>query len=324
MKNYEWKSDFSPLIHDFLEQYRLAGFKFERQERIMQHFDQFYTIHGYAGTDLKKYILEEFIYDKRERKSSHYAKEVVMIQFADFLIKRGYSAHRISHRYQLPRSRYIPHIYTSEEKRRFFYAVDHYPTTKRSYRNDVDPELFRFLCCTGARLSEALNLKIKDYDAYNGTVFIRSSKNNRDRIIPLSASLNKRLNKYVNRFLIGSSDNDYLFPSIAGGKLDKSTAYLHFRDYLLIADIPHDGKGPRIHDFRHGLAVENLRRWAKEGADMSNKLPYLSAYMGHADFRATQYYLRLTAEIYPEMVEMMEKACLDIIPEGGPEDCAEN
>ena len=83
--------------------------------------------------------------------------------------------------------------------------------------------------------------------------------------------------------------------------MDKSTAYLHFRDYLLMADIPHDDKGPRIHDFRHGLAVENLRRWAKEGADMSNKLPYL-----------------------PEMIEMMEKACLDIIPEGGFEDNAES
>ena len=70
--------------------------------------------------------------------------------------------------------------------------------------------------------------------------------------------------------------------------MDKSTAYLHFRDYLLMADIPHVDKGPRIHDFRHGLAVENLRRWAKEGADMSNKLPYLSAYMGHTDFRATR------------------------------------
>lgn len=247
-----------------------------------------------------------------------------MRQFAEFLIKRGYQAYRIEHRYQLPRSKYIPHIYTTEEKQRFFYAVDHYPVTRLSYRNDVDPELFRFLCCTGARLSEALNFKRDDYDPDNGTVFIRGAKNNRDRILPLSVSLNKRLNKYVERFLSGLSDEGYLFPSIAGGKLDKSTAYLHFRDYLLMADIPHDDKGPRIHDFRHGLAVANLRRWAKEGADMSNKLPYLSAYMGHSDFRATQYYLRLTAEIYPEMVEMMEKACLDIIPEGGLEDNAEN
>ncbi len=59
MQNYEWRSDFSAPIHAFLEQYRLAGFKFERQERILQHFDSFCFTHGYAGPDLKKYVLEE-------------------------------------------------------------------------------------------------------------------------------------------------------------------------------------------------------------------------------------------------------------------------
>ena len=33
--------------------------------------------------------------------------------------------------------------------------------------------------------------------------------------------------------------------------MDLSTAYNHFRDYLLMADIPHTAKGPRIHDFRY-------------------------------------------------------------------------
>lgn len=48
-----------------------------------------------------------------------------------------------------------------------------------------------------------------------------------------------------------------------------------------------------------------------------NLIPYLSAYMGHSDYKATQYYLRLTAEIYPEMVEMLAAECMDIIPPGG-------
>ena len=30
-------------------------------------------------------------------------------------------------------------------------------------------------------------------------------------------------------------------------------------------------------------------------------LPYLSAYMGHADLRGTQYYLQLTADAHPEV-----------------------
>lgn len=120
---------------------------------------------------------------------------------------------------------------------------------------------------------------------------------------------------YVQDFHSGHSEDTCLFPSILQTGMDMSTAYRHFWDYLFMADIPHTGQGPRIHDFRHGLAVENLRRWSTVGKDLLNLIPYLSAYMGHTDFRATQYYLRLTAEIYPEMMEKMEAACMDIIPE---------
>ena len=38
--------------------------------------------------------------------------------------------------------------------------------------------------------------------------------------------------------------------------------------------------------------------------------------MGHSDYKATQYYLRLTAEIYPEMVELLTAECMDSIPLG--------
>ena len=63
--------------------------------------------------------------------------------------------------------------------------------------------------------------------------------------------------------------------------------------------------------------MENLRRWTSEGKDLLNLIPYLFVYMGYSDYKATQYYLRLTAEIYPEMVEMLAAECMDIIPPGG-------
>ena len=116
---------------------------------------------------------------------------------------------------------------------------------------------------------------------------------------------------------MGCSSDAYLFPGAKRGKMDRSTAYTHFSDYLLMADIPPRKDGPRIHDWRHTLAVENLRRWSAEGLDLCNMVPYLTAYLGHQDFRATQYYLRLTAEIYPELVRIMEAACWDVIPGGG-------
>ena len=144
---------------------------------------------------------------------------------------------------------------------------------------------------------------------------ILNSKNNNSRLVPVTQTMTERLESYIRVFHTTSNNDAFVFPGKNRNRMDQSTAYNHFRDYLLMADIPHTGVGPRIHDFRHGVAVENLRRWSVSGKDLSNLLPYLSAFMGHVDFRVTQYYLRLTAEIYPDLVALVEKHCGDIIPE---------
>jgi hypothetical protein len=44
-------------------------------------------------------------------------------------------------------------------------------------------------------------------------------------------------------------------------------------------------------------------------------LPYLSAYMGHADLRGTQYYLQLTADAHPEVAGMATARFGYVIPD---------
>ena len=90
--------------------------------------------------------------------------------------------------------------------------------------------------------------------------------------------------------------------------------YLRFRGYLADAGIPHFTGGPHPHSLRHGFAVANLRRWAAQGADLAVKLPYLACYMGHADLRGTQYYLRLTADAYPEVMARAQLRFGYVIP----------
>lgn len=317
MNGYIWKSSLSRYFQSYISIQRAAGFKFVSQERVLQHFDHYHFYNGYLGTTLTKDLLSGFIYMKAEAASTWHHKEIVLHGFAVYMKDSGFMAYIPLLQTEVPRSKYIPHIYTKEEIGCFFDAVDHYPQTMNSARNAVDPVLFRFLYGTGARLSEALNLKIADFNEPGGIVTIFQGKNNKDRVLPLHPSLTARISLYIKAFHNGHSEDTYLFPSILLTRMDMSTAYRHFRDYLFMADIPHTRQGPRIHDFRHGLAVENLRRWSAGGKDLLNLIPYLSAYMGHSDFRATQYYLRLTAEIYPEMMEKMEMACMDIIPEGG-------
>ena len=97
--------------------------------------------------------------------------------------------------------------------------------------------------------------------------------------------------------------SDYVFYARAAGRpINQATIYTRFRGYLADAGIPHFAGGPHPHSLRHGFAVANLRRWAAGGADLAVMLPYLACYMGHADLRGTQYYLRLTADAYPDVM----------------------
>ena len=97
---------------------------------------------------------------------------------------------------------------------------------------------------------------------------------------------------------------------------DKSTIYNRLRRSLAEPDIPHFAPGgPHIHSLRHGFAVQNLRRWTADGTDLVIMLPYLSAYMGHADLRGTQYYLQLTADAYPQVAAIAQARFGYVIPD---------
>lgn len=316
---YEWKSGFAEAAQDYVSLKQQSGLKFEVQERYLRHFDAFYYNNGFEGAVLTKEITHDFIYDDDERPVSHHNKEVVMRDFAIYLRDRGYNVYVAEIKTVLPRCKFIPYILTDDEVHRLFAAIDNYPQAKMSYRNVVDPVLFRFLYGTGARISEALNLTLDDVNMESGIATIRAAKNMKDRLIPMAKNLTERISDDVNSFHRYSNDKTFLFPGCHNnkvmGQMDKSTAYTHFRDYILMADIPHTSAGPRIHSLRHGFAVKCLKNWALGDNDLTVMLPYLSAYMGHSDFRATQYYLRLTSDLYPDIVRRVEAEFGYVIPE---------
>ena len=317
---YEWKSVFAEAAQNFISLQRQTGMKFEMQERYLRHFDTFYYCNGFEGATLTKGMIFEFIYDKNESSTSHRNKEIVMRNFAIYLADRGYTAYIPELRTVIPRCKFVPQILTDAEMCRFFAAIDNYPLKKQSYRNSVDPVLFRFLYGTGVRISEALNIILSDVDAKTGVVTVHDGKNGKDRLLPMADGLTKRIISFMNSFHSCNDSNMWLFPACKDGimgRMDKSTAYNHFRDYLLMADIPHTAVGPRIHSLRHGFAVKCLKKWVLAGNDLNVMLPYLSAYMGHADFRGTQYYLRLTSDLYPDILKKVEAEFGYVIPEGG-------
>jgi len=211
---YEWKSGFAEAAQSYISLKQQTGMKFEIQERYLRHFDTFYYCNGFEGSTLTKEIINDFVYGPNERPVSHHNKEVLMRDFAMYLADRGHHAYVAEVKTVLPRCKFVPHIFTDEETRRLFTAIDNYPQARMSYRNAVDPVLFRFLYGTGVRISEALNLVLKDVNAESGTVTIRAAKNMKDRLIPMADSLTKSILAFMNGFRSVQRWQDVAFPGL--------------------------------------------------------------------------------------------------------------
>ena len=67
--------------------------------------------------------------------------------------------------------------------------------------------------------------------------------------------------------------------------------------------------------FRHTYCVYRLRLWAEQERDLMVLIPMLRTYLGHQTFKSTSYYLRLTADVFPDIRLKLERNYKDIIPD---------
>jgi len=216
----------------------------------------------------------------------------------------------------IERYSYAPYIFSETELKNIFMVCDRYPVSNVSpNRHLILPLLFRLLYGCGLRISEALNLRIKDIDLNHGILLINDTKFGKERKIPMAETLKNKCFLYIKKNHYLKSRDSFLFPSPYGERYNESTIYKLFREILWSAGISHNGKGPRLHDFRHTFAVHCLKKWVLNEEDITNLLPYLSAFLGHNDLRGTQHYLRLTADLYPKIMDSVERNFSNIIPE---------
>jgi integrase/recombinase XerD len=308
-----------PFIDSFVREKKISGYSFQVQERWMRQFKAYYNE---SSSDSKHGTLKlmEGFYTSNPGESiaTKQKRQCLMRQFAIYLNKHG-----IVTPLPEPPDKYfsypkrVPYIFTKQELAAIFRQIDCWKTTPYSRGNSaiMDPLIFRMAYGCGMRIMEILTLRCADVDSDASTIHIRHGKNGRERRIPMAASLAHRCLKYKKSMHIGNKDERYFFPgSKKNGHASHEAACRRFKEYLWKAGIVRTDKGPVIHDLRHSYCVHRLKDWTLSGADISSLLPYMSAFLGHADFRGTEYYLRLTADLYPEIVKKMEELYGSIIP----------
>lgn len=206
-----------------------------------------------------------------------------------------------------------PYLYSEEEVRRLLDAALQLPTTWPStpLRPWTYHCLFGLLSVTGLRISEALDLRLDDVDLQNAVLTIRVAKLQRSRLVPIHATTRDVMGDYLQRRaqFLGQRASPYVFISNRGTRLDLGRVHRAF--YILSRQTglraPGASKGPRLHDFRHRLAVEVLTRWYRSGDDPARRLPVLSTFLGHVDVTGTYWYLSDAPELMAQAMTRLER-----------------
>ena len=314
----EFESVYGSFISQYIAFKRSLGYKYTQAEFRFRVFDRFAVKEKCEQVGLTKDLFEKWMEPiPNEKESNRYRRVNELINFSRYLNDLGiasYCPRNIPH----IRSGFSPYIFTHDEISRFFAACDEnlnwgrYPT---EFVYTI-PALFRLLYGTGLRISEALHLETEDVHLDDNYLQLRNTKNNTERMVPFSTSVEAALRQYSDyKEKIFGPKTKYFFANAGDSCWSKGTAYEQFRRILVRAQIPHTEKGPRLHDFRHTFAVHTLAEMSSQGLDLYYSLPILSKYLGHASLEATDHYVRLTAEMYPELLQQANQLCAYVFPE---------
>lgn len=317
-KTFIFESALADLMKGFVQEKRSVGYKFQKGAATLKRFDTVIAQKGLAERKLPKELVILWTEKTPNETKANRCNRISLARgFAEYMVRLGYEAYIYpAAAVTIDRYSYTPYIFSENEMKTILSVCDKYPVSNCSQnRHIILPLLFRMLYGCGLRISEALNLTYEDVDLQQGTLFIRYAKFGKERIVPMSASLTERCRLYKKDLRSIESGKSFFFPSPFGGHYCESTIYQLFRKILWKAGISHTGKGPRLHDIRHTFSVHCLKRWVLSGQDLTNLLPYLSAFLGHVDLRGTQHYLRLTADLYPDIIAKVEKSFSSLIPE---------
>lgn len=142
----------------------------------------------------------------------------------------------------------------------------------------LDIALYSLLAHGGLRLSEVLDLEVRDLDLANGRVWVREGKGRRDRVVYLTRAAVRRLRRYLETVPHTAGD---LALSWEGKPLSEGGIRLRIRRLGEAAGV----KGLTPRRLRHTYATQLLNN--------GMSLEGLRQLMGHEDLNTTLIYARL-------------------------------
>jgi integrase len=161
---------------------------------------------------------------------------------------------------------------------------------KGAERNRLYHLLINFLWQTGARVTEALSVKVSDIDFYSKVVRMPSLKKRDPQVktIPLKGELLGELGAYIGQESLKKGDRIF--------NITRQHAHKIIKDACINAGI--ERKRAHPHVLRHSFAVNAVLQRVP--------LPILQKWLGHSDIKNTMVYLQILSQDTRDFYEGLE------------------
>lgn len=239
-------------------------------------------------SDLKNFVAELYDLGLSARTQARIISGIK--QFYLFLILENVVQTDPSELLEMPKiGRKLPEVLTVEEIDRLIDAID--LSKQEGHRNKA---ILETLYSCGLRVSELVNLKFEDLFFNEG--FIRViGKGNKQRLVPVSASVEKEIGIYVdnirNHLQIKPGNESYVFLNRRGAKLTRNMIFTIIKN--LAAEIGLE-KNISPHTFRHSFATHLLEGGAN--------LRAIQEMLGHESITTTEIYTHLDQSFLREAI----------------------
>ena len=167
----------------------------------------------------------------------------------------------------------------------------------RSISNLKHKAIIMTIYSGGLRISEAINLKIRDIDSKRMQIRVEQGKGKKDRYTLLGATTLKVLREYVKVY----KPKDWLFEGESGSQYSPGSIRAFYRNAVRQAGIK---KQVTVHTLRHSFATHLL----EAGTD----LRYIQSLLGHQSSRTTEIYTHITTKGFDQIKNPLDKLVLEL------------
>jgi len=280
---------------EYIAYKRSLGYKYGKESYMLMSFAE-YADHHAPGKPLTINLALRWSTKPQTENKTYHAKRLSALRtFARYLIVNEPET-------EIPpcgilgpsHSRVEPYIYTQNEIAMLMGEA--LKMTQVGLNTVTYSTVIGLLACTGMRIGEILALDREDVDLEKRIITVRDSKNLPMRLVPITNSTAAKLREYVEK-------RDHCYPQAATGAFILSahgkrlrynpfwSAFRRIREKAGMATENGSGHKPRIHDFRHTFACNHLLKAYRTKRDIDNAVHELAVYLGHANMKATYWYL---------------------------------